>query len=80
MVPSASWAGASTSLHRTCKFENRNYFLPDPYERRFDRIHVGASCPPELLPRLGALLNRGGILVTPSGKHHPGFPSPHPLF
>lgn len=43
----------------------RNVFLPDPEEMKFDRIHVGACCPEVNLPALIALLNPGGVLVTP---------------
>jgi len=43
----------------------RNIFLPDPEEMKYDRIHVGACCPEANLPGLIALLNPGGILVTP---------------
>jgi len=43
----------------------RNVFLPDPDETKYDRIHVGACCPEANLPVLIALLNPGGVLVTP---------------
>eukprot|EP01129_Flabellula_baltica_P004454 TRINITY_DN1549_c0_g1_i2.p1 TRINITY_DN1549_c0_g1~~TRINITY_DN1549_c0_g1_i2.p1 ORF type:complete len:403 (+),score=81.96 TRINITY_DN1549_c0_g1_i2:286-1494(+) len=49
------------------EFELRNCFLPDPLNRTFDRIHVGACCPESHLQQLIDLLNPGGILVTPYG-------------
>lgn len=47
------------------KFEERNVFLPDPEERKFDRIHCAACVPKAHLAELIALLNPGGRLVTP---------------
>jgi len=51
------------------KFFKRNCFLPDPEERKYDRIHVGACCPEAHLHLLIEMLNPGGILVTPYGDH-----------
>jgi len=51
-----------------CNFENRNCFIPDFENRKFDRIHCGASCPVGVLPKLIDLLNPNGILVTPCGS------------
>lgn len=55
-------------LSLNCDFENRNCFLPDLQERKFDRIHSGACCPQNYLKKLIDLLKPGGILVTPSGN------------
>jgi len=49
-------------------FEKRNVFLPDFEGRRWDRIHVGASCPQREKHKLYELLNPGGILVMPIGS------------
>jgi len=46
-------------------FEKRNVFLPDLHHRRWDRIHVGASCPQKEKHKLYELLKPGGILVMP---------------
>ncbi|KAK9807068.1 hypothetical protein WJX72_012529 [[Myrmecia] bisecta] len=49
-----------------CKFEEHNVFMPSIYKGRFDRIHVGASCPEELVEELIAWLRpAGGLIVTP---------------
>jgi protein-L-isoaspartate(D-aspartate) O-methyltransferase len=45
-------------------FECRNCFLPDPHNRKYDRIHVGACVPESHLEYLQNLLNPGGILVV----------------
>lgn len=52
-------------------FRARDVFLPSARLRaRFDRVHVGASCPPERLGPLLALLGPGGgrivVPVAPS--------------
>ena len=52
---------------RAIEIHHRNCFVPDPDARRFDRIHVGASCPVGYLHQLIALLNIGGIAVLPCG-------------
>jgi len=49
-------------------FEKRNVFIPDFEARRWDRIHVGASCPHKAKHKLYELLNPGGILVMPIGS------------
>jgi protein-L-isoaspartate O-methyltransferase len=49
-------------------FVLRNCFVPDLDENTYDRIHVGASCPEELLPDLYRLLKPNGIIVTPVGS------------
>jgi len=49
-------------------FEKRNVFLPDFEGRRWDRIHVGASCPQKEKHKLYELLNPGGMLVMPIGS------------
>lgn len=46
-------------------FELRNCFVPDIKGRRFDGIHVGASCPESRVRDLVALLKPGGRLVVP---------------
>jgi hypothetical protein len=51
------------------RFEHRNCFVPDAGRRRYNRIHVGASCPEGYLPAVAALLNVGGIAVLPCGAH-----------
>lgn len=52
------------TLH-SIKLILRNVFLPDIDDTKYDRIHVGACCPEANLPALIALLNPGGVLVTP---------------
>jgi len=49
-------------------FEKRNVFIPDFEGRRWDRIHVGASCPHKEKHKLYELLNPGGLLVMPIGS------------
>uniref|UniRef100_A0A6B2L5S9 protein-L-isoaspartate(D-aspartate) O-methyltransferase n=1 Tax=Arcella intermedia TaxID=1963864 RepID=A0A6B2L5S9_9EUKA len=49
-------------------FEKRNVFIADYENRRWDRIHVGASCPQKEKHKLYELLNPGGILVMPIGS------------
>jgi len=49
-------------------FEKRNVFIPDFECRRWDRIHVGASCPHKEKHKLYELLNPGGLLVMPIGS------------
>jgi len=49
-------------------FEKRNVFITDFELRRWDRIHVGASCPHKEKHKLYELLNPGGILVMPIGN------------
>jgi len=46
-------------------FDKRNVFLPDLQHRRWDRIHVGASCPHKEKHKLFELLKPGGIMVMP---------------
>jgi len=55
------------SLHNV-SYEKRNVFIADFENRRWDRIHVGASCPHKEKHRLYELLNPGGILVMPIGS------------
>jgi len=50
-------------------FEKRNVFLPDRANQRWDRIHVGATCPQKHKHQLYDLLNPGGILVVPIKTH-----------
>lgn len=50
-------------------FEQRNIFLPDIHERKWDRIHVGACCPQRMKHVLYELLKPGGILIMPIGNH-----------
>jgi len=45
-------------------FEKRNVFLSDLQHRRWDRIHVGASCPHKEKHKLFELLKQGGIMVV----------------
>lgn len=52
---------------RNIKFFNRNCFIPDVDEQKYDRIHVGACIPESKLQNLVDLLNPGGILVGPYG-------------
>eukprot|EP01125_Pyxidicula_operculata_P018073 TRINITY_DN63_c0_g1_i12.p1 TRINITY_DN63_c0_g1~~TRINITY_DN63_c0_g1_i12.p1 ORF type:complete len:367 (+),score=40.25 TRINITY_DN63_c0_g1_i12:56-1156(+) len=49
-------------------YEKRNVFIPDLEARKWDRIHVGASCPHTEKHKLYELLKPGGILVTPIGS------------
>jgi len=56
------------SLRMNCEFETRNCFIPDMLDRKFDRIHCGASCPIMKLKDLVSLLKPSGILVTPCGS------------
>lgn len=48
-------------------FEVRDVFLPAPRHRgKYDRVHVGAACPPEKLGALLSLLSpEGGRMVVP---------------
>lgn len=48
-------------------FEVRDVFLPAPRHRgKYDRVHVGAACPPEKLGALLGLLSpEGGRMVVP---------------
>ena len=55
---------------RAIEFEHRNCFVPDPEDRHFDRIHIGASCPVGYLPQILQLLTVGGIAVLPCGACH----------
>lgn len=45
--------------------QKKNCFLPFPPNTKFDRIHVGACCPESYIQMLYALLDIGGIIVTP---------------
>lgn len=49
------------------KFELANIFIPPPHHiGKYDRIHVGASCPPDRLsPLLKLLRPEGGLIVVP---------------
>ncbi|DBA99974.1 TPA: hypothetical protein ACH3X1_013846 [Trebouxia sp. C0004] len=50
-----------------CKIELHNVFMPsNKHQGQYDRVHVGASCPPDRLAALLPLLRpQGGIIVTP---------------
>lgn len=50
-----------------CKIELHNVFMPsNKHQGQYDRIHVGASCPPDRLATLLPLLHpQGGKIVTP---------------
>lgn len=50
-------------------FEQRNVFVPDKENRKWDRIHVGAACSHKKKFCLYDLLKPGGILVMPIGEH-----------
>ncbi|KAL0038735.1 hypothetical protein WJX79_005752 [Trebouxia sp. C0005] len=51
----------------SCKIELHNVFMPsNKHQGKYDRVHVGASCPPDRLAALLPLLRpQGGIIVTP---------------
>ncbi|KAL3143039.1 hypothetical protein ABBQ38_003315 [Trebouxia sp. C0009 RCD-2024] len=51
----------------SCKFELHNVFMPSiKHKGQYDRIHVGASCPPDRVAALLPLLRpEGGMIVTP---------------
>lgn len=50
-----------------CKIELHNVFMPsNKHQGQYDRVHVGASCPPDRLRTLLALLRpEGGKIITP---------------
>ena len=51
-----------------CSIEHGNAFITQgtPHRGAYDRVHVGASCPPSALPPLLRLLKpRGGTMVVP---------------
>ncbi|KAL4857297.1 Protein-L-isoaspartate O-methyltransferase [Chlorella vulgaris] len=49
------------------RIELQNVFMPSPrWLAHFDRVHVGASCPPDRLgPLLSLLRPEGGLIVVP---------------
>lgn len=49
------------------RIEQHNVFMPTPRHRgQYDRVHVGASCPPDRLQPLVQLLRpEGGMIVVP---------------
>lgn len=63
MTDSPTFAAVAAPL----QFGLHNVFmLNSTHKGQYDRVHVGASCPPRLLPRLLCLLRpEGGMLVTP---------------
>eukprot|EP01130_Rhizamoeba_saxonica_P008859 TRINITY_DN358_c0_g1_i2.p1 TRINITY_DN358_c0_g1~~TRINITY_DN358_c0_g1_i2.p1 ORF type:complete len:419 (-),score=64.39 TRINITY_DN358_c0_g1_i2:167-1423(-) len=60
----------SKGMYLPVRFENRNVFIPDMENRKWDRIHVGASCPNSKKHELYELLAPGGILVAPIKRGH----------